>query len=212
MILICSHDPALVNICTQGLAAVEDEHALAGSFAEVQDYLRRFPAALLLLDLELPGLHDGDGVEAMLAEHHEAQVMAFSGHLSDVEAHHLVRLGVRGYLTRTAESELVRHALTSVRTGDYWVPRKVLGDLLDELREAVPALPDRITVPHPDRLLSPRQLQVAMLVARGLLNKQIAAQLAISERTVKAHVSAIFDRTETRNRTELALQVEQWLN
>jgi DNA-binding NarL/FixJ family response regulator len=166
--------------------------------------LTQHPDAIVLLDFNFPELHNGDGVESLLAQHHDARIIILTHQASDAECLRLLRLGVRGYLSARAAAPRVRQALDHVTAGEIWGPRRLLSTLLDECRQhaeraspAVAAIDNDLTV---------RQHEVIALVAEGLHNKEIARALDIAERTVKAHLSAIFKRTGTTNRTELALR------
>ena len=166
--------------------------------------LTRHPDAIVLLDLAFPELHDGDGVESLLAHHHDARIIILTNRAGNAECLRLLRLGIRGYLSARAAAPRVRQALDRVVAGEIWAPRRLISKLLDEYRHHAERTSQAI--PETDDDLTVRQHEVIALVAEGLHNKQIARALDISERTVKAHLSAIFKRTGTSNRTELALR------
>jgi two-component system, NarL family, nitrate/nitrite response regulator NarL len=116
----------------------------------------------------------------------------------------LLRAGARGYANRLASSAVLAAVLESVRDGELWAGRQVTDYLLARALEkpapsaAEPGLLDR---------LSGREAEVATRVAAGASNKVIASDMAITERTVKAHLNSIFRKTGIRNRVQLALAV-----
>ena len=203
MILICTTDKTCMERWREagqrGASEIVDTPNMDGLEAR----LTQHPDAIVLLDFDFPELHDGDGVESLLAQHHDARIIILTHQPSDAECLRLLRLGVRGYLSARAAATRVRQALDHVMAGEIWGPRRLLSTLLDECRQhaerpnQVAAINNGLTV---------RQHEVIALVAEGLHNKEIARALDISERTVKAHLSAIFKRTGTTNRTELALR------
>lgn len=206
MILICTHEPARLERWRSAVAGVCEESFAAGACDVLRERLVEQPDALLLLDLELPNLHDGDGVEALLAEYHSVRILAFSSRYRDAEGEHLVHIGVQGYLPADADASVISRAVARIRSGSMWLSRPLMECVIRHYRQSDDLRRHREAR---DQLaqLTPRQQEVARMVAEGLPNKTIARRLQISERTVKAHLSAIFERTTTQSRTELALQL-----
>ena len=114
----------------------------------------------------------------------------FSG--GEDEVIRLLQRGYRGYLGPTDPLSRLKLALEALRRGEIWASRELLTRTLGTL--AAPSLTER-------------EQEVLQLLAGGLSNRTIAVRLGISERTVKAHVSNLFDKHGVRNRTELALLV-----
>jgi DNA-binding NarL/FixJ family response regulator len=104
-------------------------------------------------------------------------------------AHHAKAAGVRGVLRKDASDELIVRCLQTVAAGEFWFERSLLNSLL-ELREVK---------------LSPRERQLLRLVAQGLSNKQLAAELSISEGTVKVYMAKLFRKVGVHDRYELAM-------
>lgn len=111
----------------------------------------------------------------------------------------VVKAGAKGYSEAPVNSAHLERAYQVMTQGGYWVPRNVLELLVDDL----------IADESPERWipvnLSPRERQVARCVADGLSNKRVARELDVTERTVKAHLSNIFQKTQASDRLELAL-------
>jgi two-component system nitrate/nitrite response regulator NarL len=123
----------------------------------------------------------------------------------EVDQHLLFKAGAHGFCKSDISEPLLQKAVELVLDGDYWVQRKlitqVISDMAAEKSANLNSNFDRTLV----STLTPRELQVAKLVHMGENNKSIARELDISERTVKAHLSAIFRKLDIENRLNLAL-------
>jgi two-component system nitrate/nitrite response regulator NarL len=113
-----------------------------------------------------------------------------------------LKYGARGYFDVSLPIATLSAALAGIMRGEVWVERHVISELIDELI-LVPAVSDqqRKTV----ELLSPKELEVAQRVSHGATNKMIAHQMSITERTVKAHLTATFQKTNLPDRLSLAI-------
>lgn len=128
----------------------------------------------------------------------------------DGEALACFAAGARGYCNSHALAEVLRQVATVVGQGGLWIGESLMGRLL---QGAIPLMQNRLTAPNDPEDpewstgLTERERQVALAVASGASNKEIARQLAITERTVKAHIGAIFDKLGVRDRLQLSLRV-----
>lgn len=203
-IVICSDDAGLRERWRKAVGSVTG--LIVREAATTRALCALLPKAakvLVLLDLRLPGLDDGDGIEALLAVNPSMMALALSPAPSDKEGMELIHLGVRGYLPLDASEEAVAEAVGVLLAGDCWFSRHLLSLAIYECFDS-PHRWHRIP-PNVRALgLTPRQQVVALLVADGLSNKEIAQQLEVNEGTVKAHLSTIFERAKVRNRTALA--------
>jgi len=195
-------------IVRQGLVAVlgdQPDLEVIGASASAEDALElatRLQPDVVLLDLELPGL---DGVEAIprLAEvSPSARVIVFTAYGSEGRVLGAVRAGARGYILKGASVEEIAQAVRVVQDGGSYLEPRVAAKLVAEVRA-----PRRA-----GGLLSGRERAVLRLVAEGLPNKQIAQSLAISERTVKFHLTSLFNKLGADNRAQaVALAVQRGL-
>ena len=121
----------------------------------------------------------------------------------DADAVAALKQGASGYCSRQSEPTLLRRALQRVRAGEIWVGRSVTGHLLEELA----ALSHRRGPEAPQRLrrLTARERELVAIVAAGASNKEIAERLSIAERTVKAHLTSIFQKLGVSSRLHLAV-------
>ena len=158
---------------------------------------------VILLDLEMPEV---DGVQALdqLRKLGQAvRAVVFTAFDTDERIMSALRAGAKGYLLKGAPREELFNAVRVVHAGGSLLQPVVASRLLERLSEASPLMAK-------PEMLTPRELEVLALVAQGLPNKEIAERLAISQRTVKFHVSSIMGKLGAANRTEaVALAVQQ---
>jgi len=126
---------------------------------------------------------------------------------SPVDQLTLFKGGVHGFISHTITSALLLKAAHAVCGGEIWIPRQLITKLIGELARDTHAGTHTLSFAGNSSLehLTPREIQVAEMVHRGGNNKSIARTLDISERTVKAHLSAIFRKLDIENRLHLAL-------
>ncbi len=159
---------------------------------------------LVLLDLHMPGNHGLAGLAAIRAQHPAVAVVVVSANDDPRVVRRALDHGAAGYLPKSAGLDDLRDAIRTVLNCEQWLPAT--------LRAAVQRTqPNRHDSELAGRLasLSPQQFRVLTMVAEGLLNKQIADRLDIQERTVKAHLTAIFERLGVRNRTQAGVVLRE---
>ena len=158
---------------------------------------------VILLDLEMP---DMDGVETLqrLREIDPAvRVIVFTAFDTDERIVKAVQAGAQGYLLKGVPRDEIFNAIRVVHAGGALLQPVIASKLLRQV--------SRDAQPEPDPLTE-RELEVLRLMAQGQMNKEIAAALVISERTVKFHVSAILSKLGAGNRTEaVTLAAQQGL-
>jgi DNA-binding NarL/FixJ family response regulator len=157
---------------------------------------------LVLLDLNMPGVRGFSGLLLLRAQFPEIPVMIVSA----VEDTSVIRrcfdLGASGFLSKSETAARIRESIDTILAGGLWVPEGVSLDGQDEQTEVLARL----------ATLTPQQIRVLMMLSDGLMNKQIAYELSISEATVKAHVSAILQKLNVDSRTQAviaAAKIEQ---
>ncbi len=179
----------------------EVEVAQAGDMAELQRVTTAHESAdLVLLDLHMPGVQGFSALVYLRAHHPELPVCVVSANNNSVVVQRALDHGAAAFIHKSASVDEIRVALETVLAGDIWQPADsdVSGSAGDEL-----AVAERLGE------LTPQQFRVLMMLADGLLNKQIAYELGISEATVKAHMTAIFRKLEVSNRTQAVLTLNQ---
>jgi len=155
---------------------------------------------LVLLDLNMPGSQGLSGLAALRGQHPGVAVLVVSAHDEARTVRRVLDHGAAGFIAKSASPAEISDAVRTVLACGTWLPA--------ELAQAVAALPaDPADTDLAARLarLTEQQYRVLTLLGEGLLNKQIADRLSIQERTVKAHVTAIFEKLGVRNRTQASL-------
>lgn len=118
------------------------------------------------------------------------------------EALAALELGARGYAHALATPTLLREIDTVVSHGGLWAGAELMARLVGALRSRLPAQREAVL-----DVLSPREAEVAQAVAAGRSNKEVARELGVTERTVKAHLGAVFEKLGVRDRLQLALRI-----
>ncbi|CAA9435055.1 MAG: Two-component transcriptional response regulator, LuxR family [uncultured Rubrobacteraceae bacterium] len=193
-ILVADDHPML----REGLVAVlstQPDFEVVGEAADGSEVVRLAETLLpdvILLDLEMPGMDGVTALEKLRENGSGARVIVFTAYDTDERILGSLRAGARGYLLKGASRAELFGAVRTVHSGGSLLQPLVTGRLLDHMN-----------APEPEPL-TPRELEVLALLARGLPNKEIADSLYIGERTVKFHVSSILAKLEAGNRTEAA--------
>jgi DNA-binding NarL/FixJ family response regulator len=200
-IIVADDHPLFREALQQALAPVMPgvSFSEAESFESLQTAVGEHEDAdLVLLDLEMPGAH-GFSVLAWLRTHHPALPVVLVSATSDAGVmRRAVDLGASGFIPKSSTVETISEAIAAVLDGEIWLPEAALA--LDEAN-----LSESDELSRRVATLTPQQFRVLEMLAEGLLNKQIAAELQVSEATVKAHVTAIFRKLGVRSRTQAAV-------
>lgn len=161
---------------------------------------------LVLLHLGLPGLGDGKAVPALARHYPKARLIGFADIPDDREGLRLLAAGLFGYLNTYTAPPLLETVIQTVQFDEVWVGKRMSRALLAGHRGQAP---DETELPDALEPLTERERQIARLLGQGASNKVIAGQLGITERTVKAHLTAIFRKAGVRDRMQLALLVNR---
>ena len=204
-ILIADDHPlfrsALHQALTLGLGP-EVRLVEAASIAELEGRLaEKGDWDLVLLDLNMPGAYGFSGLVLLRGQYPQIPVVMIS---AQEEASVIVRsreFGASGFIPKSSPLETLQEAVRQVLDGDTWWPP------LSE--ESTPVSEEAKAASAGLASLTPQQFRVLTMVCEGLLNKQIAYELSVSEATVKAHVTAIFRKLGVRTRTQAALLLQQ---
>ncbi|MGO9045536.1 MAG: response regulator [Xanthobacteraceae bacterium] len=176
------------------------EVAEAGSFEEVSDFLERNGGSdidLILLDLSMPGVRGFSGLMYLRAQYPSLPIVVVSANDDPAVIRRCMEFGASGFIPKTLGIEALRAAVARVLQGEVWTPPDV--DL------ARPADAETTATIAKLATLTPQQVRVLMMLSAGLLNKQIAYELGVSEATVKAHVSAILQKLGVESRTQAVI-------
>jgi len=201
--VVVADDHAVVR---QGLAELlggEDDIEVVGTARDGAEAHALLPSArpdVFLMDLSMPGV---DGIEAtrrIIADAPEASIVVLTSFVDQKRILEALHAGACGYILKDAHAHEVFAAVRAAAAGESPLDPKVARVLLDSRRAGTAASP-----------LSPREQEVLRLVGEGLANKQIARRLGITERTVKAHLTNVFQALGVTDRTQAALWAREHL-
>lgn len=150
---------------------------------------------LVLLDLNMPGVRGFSGLLLLRAQYPDVPVMIISAVEDNVIVRRAFELGASGYLHKSVGPAEIRRAIETVLAGEIFVPEGISLETDSEHSALMARLAS----------LTPQQVRVLMMLSDGLMNKQIAYELSISEATVKAHVSAILQKLDVDSRTQAVI-------
>ena len=170
----------------------------AGAFDEAIALLERGPDVdLVLLDLSMPGVRGFSGLMYLRAQYPAVPVVVVSANEDAGVIRRCMEFGASGFIPKTLGIEDMRTAIGVVLAGGVWTPPDV--DLKGGTDVATAEVVSRLAT------LTPQQVRVLMMLSEGMLNKQIAFELNLSEATVKAHVSAILQKLNVESRTQAVI-------
>jgi two-component system nitrate/nitrite response regulator NarL len=158
---------------------------------------------LLLLDLAMPGQSGMDALAELATSPSPVRTILLTAGIQKDEIVKALQLGASGVVLKSAPTDLLFKSIRSVMAGQHWIGREAVSDLVQALREQ---MAHSVEKPARKRFgLTPREVEITSAVVSGLSNKDIAKKLALSEDTVKHHLTNIFDKMGASNRLELAL-------
>ena len=199
-VLVVCQDDAVATRFAQVLSG-EYPVSFATTWRESMQSINRHRHQVLMLDPTLLPESATAAIEEMCLASPDTRIIILKTPSSpDINQVELFKHGVHGFCDGEIAPELLLKAVHAVCSGELWLQRSLITQVVDELA--------RIRTPGAGRkvkCLTPRELEVAQMVHKGGNNKTIARKLDISERTVKAHLSAIFRKLDIENRLHLAL-------
>ncbi|SMD18910.1 response regulator transcription factor [Rhizobium sp. RU36D] len=172
----------------------------AGDFEAARRAAASHPDAdLMLLDLAMPGVSGFSGLMALRAEFASLPIAIISATDDSTTIRRALELGASGFISKSSGIDEIRSGIQSVLEGDIYAP--------DGYQGGVEQDPDVADLINRLRTLTPQQSRVLGMLGEGLLNKQIAYELGVSEATIKAHVSAILLKLNVDSRTQAVIQL-----
>lgn len=156
---------------------------------------------LVLLDLTMPGVSGLSGLVTLRGLDPSVPIAVVSAHDDAETIRRALELGASGFISKSAAMDEIRHAVRTILDGGIHTP-----DHIDLGAENDPEIADLI---QRIQMLTPQQTRVLGMLAEGLLNKQIAYELNVSEATVKAHVSAVLQKLNVDSRTQAVIRLSR---
>lgn len=184
--------------CLPGARIVEAE-----SLETLQAAVEAHSAAdLLLLDLHMPGVQGFSALAYLRGQYESLPTVMVSASEDPRIMRSALKLGASGYIPKSSPIATIRSAIAAVLDGEVWLPADVAegpAAVGDDVSDVVAAI----------GTLTPHQFRVLQMVSEGLMNKQIAYHLDVSEATIKAHVTAILRKLKVTNRTQAVVALSQ---
>ncbi|AZO26042.1 MULTISPECIES: response regulator transcription factor [Mesorhizobium] len=202
--VIADDHPLFRGALKEALSGIGDVAAIheAGDFESAKALvLANEDIDMVLLDLSMPGASGLSGLISLRGIHSSVPLVVVSAHDDPVTIRRALDLGASGFISKSASMEEIRSAVQAVLAGDIAAPAGIeLGVERDpEISDLIKRL----------QALTPQQTRVLGMLAEGLLNKQIAYELGVSEATIKAHVSAILQKLGVDSRTQAVIQLSK---
>jgi len=176
-----------------GLVAAQTDMCLVAEAANGQDAIQQFRAHhpdVTLMDLQMPEMNGLDAMIAIRGEFPDARIVVLITYLGDVQVLRALKAGARGYLLKTSLHKELGDTIRAVHAGRKVLSNEVSCQLAEHAGED---------------LLTPAETRVLRLIAEGYANKEICAQLAISEETIKSQVRSILSKLNANDRTHAAM-------
>ena len=205
--VVLADDHAVVRRGLAGLLESSDDLEVVGvakDGAEAVELVREHRPDVAVMDLQMPVLDGVEATRAIVAGDTGTGVLVLTSFSDHARIDAAIEAGAVGYLLKDAEPDALLDGIRAVARGESPLDPRAARRLLARAagREELPGL-------NGASGLSPREAQVLRLVVEGLLNKQIAARLGITERTVKAHLTSAYQRIGVSDRTQAALWVQR---
>jgi two-component system, NarL family, nitrate/nitrite response regulator NarL len=177
----------------------------AGDGGEAVRLVQQLKPDLLLLDMAMPAMSGLQVLDELIAGGTPVRTIVLTAAIESWQTAQVLQRGARGVLLKEASTALLFKCIQCVADGQYWVGRQEVGNLVEYMRREVSAAQETR-----ERLgLTGRELEIVSAIVAGLSNRDMASQFAISEQTVKHHLTRIYDKLGVSNRLELALYAIQ---
>ncbi len=203
-ILIADDHPLFRGALRQALQGIGNETEIleAGDFNQAKDLLLgKAEPDLILLDLRMPGTSGLSGLVSLRGIVPNIPIIVVTASDDCETIRRSLELGASGFISKSSKLDQIRHGIEEVLAGNVCLPEQV--DLGTEEDPEISELIGRL------RALTPQQTRVLSMLAEGLLNKQIAYELGVSEATIKAHVSAVLQKLGVDSRTQAVIQLSR---
>jgi DNA-binding NarL/FixJ family response regulator len=158
--------------------------------------------SIIILDLNMPGCDNFYGLLRVKEVFPHIPIVVLSASDSAQTVSQVMAFGAYGFIPKTTATPMIKEALLAILRGEKWLPDGMAAAILevdDDTKDIAVKLKE----------LTPKQFQVLKLVKDGLMNKQIASKLHVTEATVKAHIGVIFKKLEVKTRTQIVLAVDK---
>lgn len=158
---------------------------------------------VLIVDLRMPHVGGLNVLRGLRDAHQAVAVIVLAGNIADDEVMEAMRLGAKGVVLKEMAPSLLLQCIRKVAAGGTWLEKEAVGRTLERI------LQNQDSRDRARELLTPRELEIVRLVARGFGNREVGEKLFISEGTVKTHLHTIFEKLGLKSRLQLAMYAQE---
>jgi two-component system response regulator DegU len=200
--VMIAEDHSMIREGLKQLLELEPDIRVISSLSDgqsvVDNYLSIKPD-IVLMDINMPVLNGLDALDRLMELDSKAKVVMLTIHQDREYLLKALELGALGYILKDADSRVLIEAVRSVHNGQTYIQPSMANELVNEYKRMKKAKEE------PGNLLTAREIDVLRCLTKGMLNKEIARELFISEKTVKNHISSIFRKLDVQDRTQAAV-------
>lgn len=203
--IVADDHPLFRAALTQALRQVASQAEIveADSMEATNEVVARHPDAdLILLDLHMPGAHGFSGLIQLRGQTPDIPVAVVSSSEEPYVVRRAIDYGASGFIPKSASLDVIAEAIGEILEGEVWLPTDI-AEAMGESSEDESRFAEAIAS------LTPQQFRVLNMLTEGLLNKQIAYELNVSEATIKAHVTAILRKLGVHSRTQAVIAAQR---
>lgn len=202
--ILIADDHSMVRQGLKQILELEKDIAVtaqASNGNEAVKLAREYKPDIVLMDINMPGINGLQAIKEIKQEKLPCKVIVLTIHEDREYLFKTLQMGAEGYVLKDAEPAVLIEAIRSVYNGQSYIQPNMTRELVKEFNRVTLHEKDK----NEDNNLTSREIQVLELIAEGMINKEIARQLYISEKTVKNHVSNIFKKLDVSDRTQAAI-------
>jgi len=196
-------DHSMIREGLKQLLELEKDIRVIAGFSDGRAAVEQYPEVqpdVVLMDINLPVMNGLEATELIKKGDPQAKIIMLTIHHDREYLLRSLDLGAMGYILKDADSRVLVEAVRSVYNNQTYIQPSMAKELVSEYKRIRSGTSGR-----PESFLTKRELEVLRLLTKGMLNKEIAKALYISEKTVKNHISSIFRKLDVQDRTQAAV-------
>jgi two-component system, NarL family, response regulator DegU len=202
--ILIADDHSLIRQGLKQILELEEDIvviAQAANGSEAVQLAKEQNPDIILMDINMPGTNGLQAIKEIKQDKLECKIIVLTIHEDREYLFKTLQMGAEGYVLKDAEPSVLLEAIRSVNSGKSYIQSNMTMELVKEFNRVTMHEKEK----HDENNLTSREIEVLKLIAEGMINKEIAKQLYISEKTVKNHVSNIFRKLNVSDRTQAAI-------
>jgi two-component system response regulator DegU len=202
--VLIADDHSLIRQGLKQILELETDIAViaqASNGSEAVQLAKEHNPDIILMDINMPGTNGLQAIKEIKQDKLECKIIVLTIHEDREYLFKTLQMGAEGYVLKDAEPAVLLEAIRSVNSGKSYIQSNMTMELVKEFNRVTMHEKEK----HDDNNLTSREIEVLELIAEGMINKEIAKHLYISEKTVKNHVSNIFRKLNVSDRTQAAI-------